>query len=365
MIQSTKTNTQSQRMRKSQLPRSILIIQPGNAGDIVIASPIAEAIKNTYPNASVSWLTEPAHTHLLLNNTHVDEVLIWDKRKWAGMRKKNNILGLISELLTIRQTLIKKNFESVIDLKGTLSTGLISRSTNAKYRIGLASHKGNQWFMTKTISSNTGDKIQIGSQYRYLCDQLELNYTNWNMQAPTTPDTTKRITSLLQQKNINEDHAVVIPFSNTKERHWPEEYWQQLILRIRGKHQLRTIILANKNQKESADKLAKACGAIAFAGTLNTEECSAAIKSAKLCIGIDSALTHTGYALNTPTIALFGASCPYSFTEYPASKVIYTDRFCSPCNNKPSCNGKFQCMSEILPDRVLAEIKTLLKQAKQ
>lgn len=352
-------------MRKSQLPRSILIIQPGNAGDIVIASPIAEAIKNTYPNASVFWLTEPTYAHLLLNNKYVDEVLIWDRKKWTKMRQQNNILGLISELLTIGQTLRKKNFEYVIDLKGSFSTGLISRSTNAEHRIGLASQKGSQWFMTKTISSNTGDKIQIGSQYRYLCDQLELNHNNWNMQAPTTPETIKRIRTLLKQKNIHEEHAAIIPFSNTKENQWPEEYWQQLILRIRGKHQLRTVILANKNQEEAANRLAKACGATAFAGDLNTEECSAIIKSAKLCIGIDSELTHIGYALQTPTIALFGASCPYSFTEYPASKIIYTDRFCSPCNNKPTCNGKFQCMSEILPDRVLAETKTLLKQAKQ
>lgn len=352
-------------MRKSQLPRSILIIQPGNAGDIVIASPIAEAIKNTYPNASVSWLAEPTYTHLLLNNPHIDEVFTWDRSTWIEMRQKRNVLGLISTLLTIRQTLKKKNFESVIDLKGTFSSGLISRSTNAKYRIGLASHKSSQWFMTKTISSNTGDKIQIGSQYRYLCDQLELNYTHWNMQAPTTPDTTNQIAALLKQVKINEDHAVVIPFSDTKEKHWPEEYWQQLILRIRGKHQLRTIILADKNKKESADKLAKACGAVVFAGNLNIEEYCAIIKSAKLCIGVDNELTHTGYALETPTIALFGASCPYSFTEYPASKIIYTDRFCSPCNNKPTCNGKFQCMSDILPDRVLTEVKFLLKQANQ
>lgn len=351
-------------MRKSQLPRSILIIQPGNAGDIVIASPIAEAIKNTYPNASVSWLTEPAYTDLLLNNPHVDEVFTWDRKKWIEMRQKNNILGLITTLLTIRQTLKKKNFESVIDLKGTFSSGLISRLTNAKHRIGLASHKGSQWFMTKTISSNTGDKIQIGSQYRYLCDQLELNYGNWSMQAPITPSATSQIATLLEQVKINEGHAVVIPFSDTKEKHWPQEYWQQLILRIRGKHQLRTIILADKNKKESADKLAKACGAVAFAGSLNIEECCAIIQSAKLCIGVDSELTHTGYALQTPTIALFGASCPYSFTEYPTSKIIYTDRFCSPCN-KPTCNGKFQCMSDILPDRILTEVKSLLKQAKQ
>lgn len=352
-------------MRKSQLPRSILIIQPGNAGDIVIASPIAEAIKNTYPNASISWLTEPAYTHLLLNNPYVDEVFTWDRNKWIEMKQKNNLDGLIATLLTIRQTLKKKKFETVIDLKGTLSSGLISRSTNAKYRIGLASHKGGQWFMTKTISSNTGDKIQIGSQYRYLCDQLELNYASWNMQAPITQSTTNRIATLLEQININGGHAVVIPFSGSKEKHWPQEYWQQLILRIRGKHQLRTIILADKNQKESADKLAKACGAITFTGSLNIEERCAIIQSAKLCIGVDSELTHTGYALQTPTIALFGASCPYSFTEYPTSKIIYTDRFCSPCNNKPTCNGKFQCMSDILPDRILTEAKSLLKQAKQ
>ena len=361
-IQPEQDQTKTRIMRKSQLSRSILIIQPGNTGDIAIASPIAEALKNTYPNARISWLTEPISAHLLHNNTNVDEVIIWDKAKWNKLRSEKKLFELCGELLTLVKELKHKKFDTVLDLQGQFSTGLIAWLSNAKQRIGLASHKGSHWFMTKTISSSTGDKIQIGSQYRYLCDQLELTYSNWNMQAPTSSAAKKRATNLLTQQNINDEYVAIAPYSNSEEYHWPEEHWQQLILRIRGKHNLRAIILADKRHQKNAEELAKACGAISLSGIADTEESNAIIKSARLCIGIDCELTHLGYALRTPTIALFGPSCPYSFTEFPASKIIYTDRFCSPCNNNPTCKGAFQCMSEISPDKVLTEIKSLLKQ---
>lgn len=348
-------------MRKNQQARSILIIQLAGAGDIVIASPIAKALKNTYPNASITWLTHPGHTHLLKTNININHILTWDKKNWSKAVKEDGVRSTLKTYANLYKQLKKHDFEIVIDLEGSLASGALSLSTGAKLRVGLASREGSHWFMTKTISKNTGDKTQIGAEYRYLSDQLELSYNHWKMDIPIEANSEARTAKLLKDHNINEDYVVFTPFSKTKERLWAEENWQQLALRIRGKYHLRTVILGENDVRHSGGEITKGSGAINLGGHTTLEESCTIISKAKLLIGIDTNLTHLGHALQTPTLAIFGPSCPYTFTEHETSKVIYLDRYCSPCDKKPSCKGKFQCMANITPDQVLTEIKPLMR----
>ena len=65
--------------------------------------------------------------------------------------------------------------------------------------------------------------------------------------------------------------------------------------------------------------------------------------------------------IEVPTITLFGPTRPYISAGNKPSKVIYLDRYCSPCGKKPSCRKKYECMTEISPDLVLSEANSILK----
>ncbi len=339
--------------------KSILIVRLGKVGDVVVSSPIASAIKQKRPDWHITWLTESQFTCLLEGNPDVDEVISWDNTYWKNTLAQRNYLSAFRYLKSIKSLLHARRYEIAIDLQGQLKSGVITWLSGAKHRIGLGSSEGSSWLMTKTISRELGDQSQIGSEYRYLVSQLGYNDTPWQMCAPTEPLTVDSETGRLL--NTDNNYLVICPFSSKIQHQWPESYWTQLCLRIRGRYHLKAVILGSEDNFEAAQSIARNCGGVNLAGKTSTLESTEIIKKANIVIGIDTCHTHIAHAFKTPAIALFGASSPYNYTGSESSKVLYLDRYCSPCHNNPICKGKYECMTEISPDTVLSETKALLK----
>jgi heptosyltransferase-2 len=59
--------------------RRILIVRTDRMGDVVLATPLIRALRRTYPNAYLAVLVRPYGRDLLLNNPHLDTVLVDDE----------------------------------------------------------------------------------------------------------------------------------------------------------------------------------------------------------------------------------------------------------------------------------------------
>ena len=57
-----------------------LIIHTAFIGDIALSTPLAEKIKDAYPDSEIYYLTTPAGGLLLKNNPLLKELIIFDKR---------------------------------------------------------------------------------------------------------------------------------------------------------------------------------------------------------------------------------------------------------------------------------------------
>ncbi len=330
-------------------------------GDILLASPVADAIRARHPNAHISWLVQSEFESLLEGHPNIDELILWDKARWVDLLKKRRFIQLARAVLDFRRTLRSKGIDLTLDLQGLMKTGFLSWLSGAKTRVGLGSREGNTLFMTRTISRNLADQSQVGAEYRYFANQLGYPEQSWDMYIPLTNKARTDMHRLLDDKIQQDAYAIICPFSLRPQNRWFDEYWEQVILRIRGRYQLRTIILGGEQDREAAEEIARTSGAINLSGATSFQESSALIQNCSLLIGVDTGLTHIGHALKVPSISLFGSTNPYTHTGHDSSTVIYLDRFCSPCARQPTCKGQFQCMREITPDTVLSEIKTLMK----
>ncbi len=348
-------------MNKNRRTRSILLIRITAIGDIVMSSPVASALKRNDPNTHITWVVHPAFASLLEDHPDIDEVITFDADEWTTLWKQKRLPALYKKVRELKNKLRKRNYERAIDLQGRFTTGFIAWLSKAPHKIALGSEGGNSWFMTKTISRNLGDQTQIGSEYRYLINQLGCSDAYWKMHVPRSQQAETNAKNKLKEKLGDSDYAVICPFAQFPQKNWFEDYWEQIILRIRGRYHLRTVIVGGINGKGAGEKMAKMSGAINLAGETSLEETASVIAGASLLIGVDTGLTHMGHALNIPTISLFGATYPYDYVDSDISKVIYLDRFCSPCRRNPTCQGKFQCMREITPDNVLTVIKPLIQ----
>lgn len=350
-------------MGKSFQKCTILIIRISAIGDIIMSSPVPTALKRQNPNSTISWLVDPKFATLLEGHPDIDEVIPFDIENWNRLWRQKKLTSLYRSGKALRQKLRERNYDKTIDLQGNFATGLISMLSGALHRIVLSAEGGSTWFMTKTISRNLGDQVQIGSEYRYLVNQLGCSDTNWKMHVPRSPSAQQTAQIKIHDALKDEPYAVICPFAQYPQKNWFEDYWEQIVLRLRGRYQLRTVIVGGDNGQEQGERIARLCGATNFAGRTSLSETATIISQAKLVIGVDTGLTHMGHAFQVPTISLFGATYPYAYVDSEMSKVIYLDRFCSPCRRNPTCGKKYQCMREITPDKVLTAIKPLLKQS--
>ncbi len=352
-------------MNKNKRKKSILIIRIGAIGDIIMSSPVASALKRNNPNTHITWVVHPEFAPLLKDHPDIDEVIHFDIDEWMRLWQKKHIPTLIKKSQALRSQLRTRKFERAIDLQGNFITGFIAWLSGATHKIALGSNGGNSWFMTKTISRNIGDQTQIGSEYRYLVNQLGCSDSKWKMHLPQDKQASIDAKNKLKEKIGDTPYAVICPFAQYPQKNWFGDYWEQIILRIRGRYQLRTIIVGGENGKEPGEKMSRLTSAVNFAGQTTLEETAAIISGATILIGVDTGLTHMGHALNIPTISLFGATYPYDYVDSELSKVIYLDRFCSPCRRNPTCNKEYQCMRDITPDKVLTTIKPLIQKFNQ
>ncbi len=353
-------------MRKSQLAKTLLIVRLSSLGDVVIASPFAEVLKKHNPNARIVWAAQPEAAELLRSNPYIDEVFIWNKALWLDLWKQKRLMRLWGEIKKTREALHAMNIETAFDLQGLFKSGFITWLSGAKSRIGIGSREGSYWFMHKMVSRNIANREQLGSEYRYLANQLGYSDGDWPVRVYTTPESRENANTIIRSVlKEGEAYAVICPFSTRPQKHWPDDYWQQLVLRIRGRYQLKTVILGARHEGTLGQQLSRRCGAINLAGQTGLQEAAEIIAGASVTIGVDNALTHIAQSSPNPAIALFGPSCPYIYNGVESSKVLYLDMFCSPCRRKPICGGTYDCMRDIEPDRVLTELKSLIRHAER
>ena len=101
---------------------------------------------------------------------------------------------------------------------------------------------------------------------------------------------------------------------------------------------------------------------INLVGETKVKTLAAVLKRCDLLLSGDSGPMHLATAVGTPCVALFGSTDPAVTGPFDElSEAIYKDLSCSPCGNHPTCNGRYDCLREILPEEVVLAARRLLR----
>ena len=338
--------------------RRILIIRPSSIGDIVMASPMLRALKQEYPEARISWLSDPSFMALLRFNPFLDEVIPWDKNRWKMLWKKGHLITLIRELNGFSQKMRNRRFDLTLDAQGLLRSRLLARLSHAPVRIGFTSKEPGTSLMTRIISRGPSNK-QMCSEYEHMVRELGISPFTFSPELVLSDDDLTAGREIVKDAGILGKYAVLCPFTTRPQKHWVSERWATLAAAIHETFGLPCVLLGGAHDRSQASRIhEKANHHITnLTGRTDLSVSSAIIKRCALAIGVDTGLTHIAIAFDRPTVALFGATCPYLSTCNQHTVVLYQKIPCSPCKRRPTCDGEYPCMKKIRPQDVLEAAK--------
>src|SRR3974390_472336 len=105
-----------------QSPR-ILGVRLGAMGDVIHALPAVATLKRSFPPARLTWAIDPKWAVLLEGNSSVDEMLLFDRRRWPSVR-------------AAWQALRREHFDVGIDFQGLIKSALLAAASGARTRVG-------------------------------------------------------------------------------------------------------------------------------------------------------------------------------------------------------------------------------------
>ncbi|MDY6829416.1 MAG: glycosyltransferase family 9 protein [Pseudomonadota bacterium] len=344
--------------RPAGAPR-VLVVRLSAIGDIVMASPLASALRRRYPSARISWLVEEGLEGLVATHPEVDDLLVWPRRRWSNLKNTSRRQWL-GEVMAFVRTLRRAQFDLAIDAQGLLKSGLWVRLSGATERVALNPREGSGLWMHRKVQSPLDDP-RMSSEYLDLAAALELPTDGFQPVLVTTPTDRLSARRLLESKGVEGDYVAVAPFTTRPQKHWPMSHWKRLFQLFEHALGWPVVVLGGPADRPHASRLVEGhAQAVHACGDLSLRESAAVIEGARLLTGVDTGLTHMAAAFDTPAVALFGSTRPYLNSSSPATHVIYHDLFCAPCRRNPTCAGRFDCLTGISPEEVLAHAQRLL-----
>jgi heptosyltransferase-1 len=342
----------------------ILLVRLSAIGDIVFASPLVAALRLACPEAHIAWLVQPECSALLDHHPDLDETLICPMGHWRRLWRERRLRELAAGIGALRQTLRLRRFDLALDIQGLLKSGLLAWLSGAPERIGLGSREGSQWLMTRTLPRG-GDPRRIGSEYLYLAQNLGLPTDPFEMAVHYSAADAEFAQEALVRERLSGGYAVLCPFTTRPQKHWIEGRWGALATRLGSDLGLTPLLLGGPGDQEAAERIADDAEGrlLNLVGRTSLTEAAALIDGADLLVAVDTGLGHMGIALGTPSLLLFGSTCPYLDTFRANARVLYHPLPCSPCKRRPTCGGAFTCMQEIQVGEVLAAARDLIGKA--
>jgi heptosyltransferase I len=336
-----------------EAPKSVLLVKLSSIGDVVMASPVAEAIRRAYPDVFLAWLVEDRCRPVLEGNPYLDEIISWPRPTRFG------------PALRIIRKLRSHHFDFSVDLQGLAKSSALAYLSGAKKRVGFA--KGRECSaLLYNAPVECGRLPHSMDCYRALLGPLgtEASPTSPRMCFPISDQDMVSARELLESVGIKPEHgfAALAPATTRDAKHWIEERWSELADELSSKFGLSIVFLGSRADTDMLERIRSRMhvASISLAGQTTLKTAGAVIKESQLMVSVDTGLMHIAVALGVPTIAVYGPTSAWENHIHNANfRVARKDLPCAPCHKRVTCTD-FDCMLAVSVEDVITLAAELL-----
>ena len=322
----------------------ILVIRFSSMGDVILAIPVVEAIKQSKPDVIVDFLTRRQYACLIDQFTEVDRTYSYD----------NNMRSLLKELK-------KQKYDTVIDLQKNPRSIIFTVRINPKTVVSYPKRRLQREFLIRQhkFRLNIGHTVDA---YLAALMRLKIKPTGRRPRFVLMPEISKYGEDFINNAGFSGKIVGLCPGSKHKEKKWHR--YQELANLILSEGDKSVIVFSgpdddfDPNLGISSDKLVAACN-------LRLDRLAGIMSRCDVVVTNDSGLMHLAVALSVPVVAIFGPTHPsLGFSPLGESDRIICDNVaCSPCSlhgEKQCWMPQKHCFENITPQRVKNELDRII-----
>ncbi|HYG61336.1 MAG TPA: glycosyl transferase, partial [Thermoanaerobaculia bacterium] len=131
----------SPRVESPGEPRSILVLRNNDLGDLLIVTPLFEALRRRFPEARIAAAVGHWNVGALRGNPHLSEVLVTDA-PWFNKFTRQGTRAALRYLATSPQIRRLRGFDVGIDVLGSAWGSLLLLRAAIPYRLGVRGYAG-------------------------------------------------------------------------------------------------------------------------------------------------------------------------------------------------------------------------------
>ncbi|SDT05943.1 ADP-heptose:LPS heptosyltransferase [Mucilaginibacter mallensis] len=347
----------------------ILIYRLGSLGDTVMALPCFHKIKNSFPDADITLLTnkpvmaKAAALEAILGTDYFFNRII---NYPVGTRNLQILFGIIKQIRALKIDTVV-NISPIRSKKALLRDRLFFKAAGISNLIGFDAQIEN---LTVCIDPETGinewEAKRLARRISVL-GRIDLDEeSNWDLCLSDEE---------IAVADVYMDHAPAAPVlaistgTKNQSNDWGIHNWEQLLTKLSGLlPEWKLVVIGAADEITVAEKCINAWGhdAINLCGKTTPRVSAALLKNASLFIGHDSGPIHLAAAVGAPCVGIYSArNMPGQwFPRGKNNQLLYNLPDCAGCGLEICIVQQKKCILSIKVDEVIQVVNTILNQQK-
>lgn len=346
--------------RQPENIRRVCIYRIGHIGDIVCALPAMQAIRQAYPQASLTLLTSPgtpgmpSAADVLGGAPWLDHLLIYYQQ---DLKTLESVVGLIRKLRAEKFDIWIELPNGEATVKELLRNMAFARMAGAGW--------GEGWRLN-TIRWNPrlqSDHLEFSNEVERLLSivrETGVDTSEIAFPLPVTEAHAETVESIWKQHGLDVSRLVAMaPGAKRSTNRWPADRFVEVgRYLVRSHYQI--VLIGGESDKDLCqwvmDEIGHGCTNLA--GRTSLLESCQVLKQTKLLICNDSGVQHLAAAVGTPCISIFSAR-DFKGRWYPFGnqhQVLRKSVTCHPCFLE-TCPWDNLCLRLIEPTEVIEAIE--------
>lgn len=339
-------------------PERLLAVNLNYLGDALFTTPALAALRARFPKASIDVMAGERAAAIIEGVPGIDRLLVRPPR------------GGTARAVSLARTLKGGGYDGVILFQSILSNAVLAWAARVPLRIGFA-QDGCGPFLTHAVAER-GQGEHIVDAYLRLAGAMSHNAASAAV-AVARPDDLHLSIAVSPADAAFADaffhaHEIATPVvglvigATRPQKRWPEEYWARLSEKLWSAAGVASVLLGGPEETEAAERIKAQTRSplVSAVGQTTAKELAALVARLNVVVSGDSGPLHIATAMGTPVVALFGSTDPAETGPWgpqdglhptPAT-VLYDALDCAPCRKTPTCNGRFDCLRVLTPERV-------------